>query len=155
METQGDINAKATAIGSEDGKVALIAKGENSSINIKDGRHTESLDIAYLIKDKGLVNNKTTQDRYSSHSDKTIGSEIDGKEVVLSATEDINLTAVQVVSDDKTIVKAGRDINIGSSQDISTTTHEHDTKKSGLMTTGGLGVSIGSEKRGKTTHKKQ
>lgn len=154
--TKGNITGVATTIASEQNTVALVANGTNSSIDIKEGRHTQDVATAYHIQSKGTFSKKSSQDRYESSNNNTIASQIDGKQVLISATQDVNLTAVQAISDEQTTIQAGRDVNITGADNTTSLTHQHETKKSGFTLSAKDGLaSVGYAKNQNNTQLEQ
>ena len=65
----------------------------------------------------------------------------------MTSGKDTNITASNVVADNDVNITAGGNVNIIAAEDTSSSTYKKQVKKSGLLSGGGLGFTIGSEKR--------
>ena len=137
-----DINAKAAVVNSDTGTLTAVA---GNDINITNGTATHA-DSSYTYKKRsGFLSSSSTTDSVSNHSTTATGAEFTGAQVILDAGHDANITGSSVVSDNLTSVHADNDINILNATDTQGGTQFHETKKSGLMGTGGFGFMIGSK----------
>ncbi|UZA23530.1 hemagglutinin repeat-containing protein [Moraxella bovis] len=146
-----DIDITASQVGSQAGTVALLAQGEGGSVNVEEGRATSQLDSAWLTKTSRAFGSKTEQSRYKQTQDNVVGSQIDGNNILMIADKDITITASQVVGEKQTKLQAGNDITIGSSLNHAVSETSQYRSKSGLMSAGNMGVSIGKEKSAQNT----
>ncbi|WP_195155928.1 hemagglutinin repeat-containing protein, partial [Neisseria meningitidis] len=74
------------------------------------------------------------------------GSNIGGGKMIVAAGQDINVRGSNLISDKGTVLKAGNDIDISTAHNRYTGNEYHESKKSGVMGTGGLGFTIGNRK---------
>ena len=139
----GDITGKAVTINSDNGTVGLKA---GKDITLTEGRHSKNLSTANKTTDRGFLSKTTTQNRFDSQSDTAISNEVGGDKVIFDAGNDVTLTATNAISDHGTYLKAGNDVNILAAQNTSSTTSESSTKKSGIFSSGGFGLTIGKQK---------
>lgn len=95
----------------------------------------------------GFLSSKTTDIYDAKAADYNVGSNISGDSVDLTSGKDTNITASNVVADNDINIKAGGDVNITAAEDTSSSIYKKQVKKSGLLSGGGLGFTIGSEKR--------
>ncbi|WP_373746099.1 hemagglutinin repeat-containing protein [Neisseria dentiae] len=123
---------------------SLTLSGGN--VNISEGRKTLVLDESVYSQSRGVASKKTSLDQYRSRHDEAAGSTIGGKEVTVLAKQDLNVRGSNVVSDGLTVLTAGNNVNITAAQSTYHDTEFHQTKKSGLMGSGGIGFTIGSKK---------
>lgn len=144
MQSGRDINLTSSNITSEQGKITGVAAG---SVNIDTmTEHHESIFEEHKKK-IGFLSSKTTDIYDAKAADYNVGSNISGDSVDLTSGKDTNITASNVVADNDVNIKAGGDVNITAAEDTSSSIYKKQVKKSGLLSGGGLGFTIGSEKR--------
>ncbi|EOS4864111.1 hemagglutinin repeat-containing protein, partial [Escherichia coli] len=73
------------------------------------------------------------------------GSELNGDTVSISAGHNLNATGSSVAGDNRVSLAAGNNLNIGTLTESNRETHLKQEKKSGLMSSGGVGFSVGSQ----------
>lgn len=95
----------------------------------------------------GFLSSKTTDIYDAKAADYNVGSNISGDSVDLTSGKDTNITASNVVADNDVNITAGGNVNIIAVEDTSSSTYKKQVKKSGLLSGGGLGFTIGKEKR--------
>lgn len=137
-----NIAIKGSSIGSELGNTILVAEND---INITEGRKVTDIEQAYKIESKGLLSSSTREGYKRDQSDQSLASVIKGKQVLIDANN-VNIRGSQVISDDLTQIQAKENISITAAEDHRLTASKDVLKKSGLMSTGGIGFSIGMEK---------
>ncbi|NUE66648.1 filamentous hemagglutinin N-terminal domain-containing protein, partial [Snodgrassella sp. ESL0253] len=145
--TQGDISIGA-------GKQINIRQGDINSfngsvnlygkegVNITEGRQTTELDEAIYNKSKGFTSSKTNIDKYQQHHDEAVGSSITGKQINIGSDQDINVRGSNIIAQDQTILSAGGDINIQAAHNNYQDHEYHEEKKSGF--TAGLSKGVAS-----------
>ncbi|WP_155266519.1 hemagglutinin repeat-containing protein, partial [Snodgrassella communis] len=82
---------------------------------------------------------------------KIVGSSISGKQVNIGSDQDILVRGSNIISDNGTLLRAGNDINISAAENHYTDRQYHKETKSGLMGSGGIGFTIGSQKESDDT----
>lgn len=138
-----DINVKGSDVNSEKGKAALT--GENVNISGETEYH-EQLHEEHREKVGFLSSTKT--DIYDRQTlDAVIGSNISADSINITTNKDINVSGSSVVADNDVNLKAKGNVNIVSQEEVSSSDYEKQVKKSGLLTGGGFGVTIGKEKQ--------
>ena len=133
---QGDIN-------STNGDINIYG---NKGVNITEGRAKTDLDEAHYNKTRGTFSTKKSIDKYQKHNDEAVSSNITGSNIRIGSEQDINIRGSNVIADNQTLLHAGRDINIEAAENQYQVQEYHAKKKSGLMSSGGFGFSIGSQK---------
>lgn len=127
-----------------DGAVSVEAGG---NINVgSDSRHIDELHT-FDKKKSGLLSSEKTNIYDAGSSDSNAASNISGGSVDLTSGQDTNITASNVVADNDVNITAGGNVNITAAEDTSSSTYKKQVKKSGLLSDGGFGFSIGKEKR--------
>ena len=127
-----------------DGAVSIEAGG-----NIDIGSDSQHIDEVHTFnKNKsGMFSSEKTNIYDAGSSDSNAASTISGESVDLTSGKDTNITASNVVADNDVNITAGGNVNIIAAEDTSSSTYKKQVKKSGLLSGGGLGFTIGSEKR--------
>lgn len=144
LQSGRDINIISSNIASEQGKITADAAG---SVNLNTmTEHHESIFEEHKKK-IGFLSSKTTDIYDAKAADYNVGSNISGDSVDLTSGKDTNITASNVVADNDVNITAGGNVNIIAVEDTSSSTYKKQVKKSGLLSGGGLGFTIGSEKR--------
>ncbi|MDU4961607.1 MAG: hemagglutinin repeat-containing protein [Sporomusaceae bacterium] len=139
-----DLTARAAAISSSGGAINLTA---GNDIRIEAGAFTENLDISRRYKTGGFLSSKTREKRDTIEVSGVQSSTISGQSVTIQAGNNLAVMGSHVVADQDVSLKAGSQITIASAEQQVTESHYAYTKRSGLLGGGGLGFSIGSQKR--------
>ncbi|MDR9879381.1 hemagglutinin repeat-containing protein [Pseudomonas allii] len=124
------------------GKEAYLYAGNDLALNA-----AQDSDYSYYRKtktSKGLLSSSQKTRIDSSNQISQQGSSISADTVVARAGRDIGTTASDVVSTNATSLIAGRNVVIDGATDTFEQSHSSSTKKSGLMSSGGIGVTLGS-----------
>ena len=139
-----DINIKGSNVASEAGKADLAAEN-----NINIANETEYHERLHEEHNKvsGLLSSKTTDIYDYSKQNTVVGSNVSAGEIAISSKKDTNITGSNVVADNNVSVKTGGNLNIGSAEQTSESEYIKSVKKSGVFAGGGLGFTIGKEKR--------
>ena len=137
-----DIDARAAYIRSDEGNVNLKA---DKDISLTAGR--EIANDAYGIKYKaqGLLSSTTTAVRTRRESEHAVGTTISGKNVDISADNDIELKAANIAADENVSVGAKGAVSLTPEAQRDISENYKSVKKSGIMGQG-FGVFIGSKK---------
>jgi filamentous hemagglutinin len=146
----GNVNLRAgndlTATGANvQAKEALSVQA--TTINVQAGQASQNVDEAHQHTSKGFLSSTTVTTRDSSASTTALGSNLGGDTVSLNATKDINIKGSNVVADRDTTLTAGGNVNIEAAQNTSQQSSYRQETKSGLMSGGALGVSVGTRKQ--------
>ncbi len=139
-----DINIKGSSLTSEEGKASL-ATGGNVNITNENEYH-EKLHESHE-KSKGFLSSKTTDIYDYSNISGVVSSNVSAGSVDIQSGKDTNVKGSNVVADNDVSVKAGGNLNIESAAQKSESEYIKSVKKSGLLSGGGLGFTIGKEKR--------
>ena len=139
-----DINIKGSNVASEAGKADLIAE---NNINIANETEYHERLHEYHSKVSGVLSSKTTDIYDYSKQNTVVGSNVSAGEIAISSKKDTNIKGSNVVADNDVSVKTGGNLNIGSAEQTSESEYRKSVKKSGLLSGGGLGFTIGKEKQ--------
>ncbi|WP_416135355.1 hemagglutinin repeat-containing protein, partial [Dickeya solani] len=94
---------------------------------------------------KGFLSTSTTHTLRDTQQTTEKGTLLSGGSVALTAGHDINLQASAIAGDKSVALKAGNDVNLIAGIEEQSHYEEQTRKKSGLMSSGGLGFTIGSQ----------
>ncbi|HIB7708713.1 TPA: hemagglutinin repeat-containing protein, partial [Escherichia coli] len=105
-----------------------------------------SLDEYHKVTGSSGMLSKTTTTTHDVTDRRTMtGSELNGDTVSISAGHNLNATGSSVAGDNRVSLAAGNNLNIGTLTESNRETHLKQEKKSGLMSSGGVGFSMGSQ----------
>ncbi len=139
-----DINIKGSSLTSEEGKASLAAGGNVNITN--ENEYHEKLHESHE-KSKGFLSSKTTDIYDYSNVNGVVSSNVSAGSIDIQSGKDTNVKGSNVVADNDVSVKAGGNLNIESAEEKSESEYIKSVKKSGLLSGGGLGFTIGKEKR--------
>ena len=139
-----DINVKGSSLTSEEGKASLAAGGNVNITN--ENEYHEKLHESHE-KSSGFLSSKTTDIYDYSNVNGVVSSNVSAGSVDIQSGKDTNVKGSNVVADNDVSVKTGGNLNIGSAEQTSESEYIKSVKKSGLLSGGGLGFTIGKEKR--------
>lgn len=133
---------------------AVTAKGDirvNAGHDIVLGTATES---DYHYSESGetrnrLLSHQTTRTITEDSVTREKGSLLSGNRVAVNAGDNLTVEGSDVVADRDVSLAAGNHVDVLAATNTDTSWHFKETKKSGLMGTGGIGFTTGSSK---TTH---
>jgi len=137
-----DVNSEAAQVTAS----GNIAVGAGRDINMTTA--TES-DYAYKEETKtkkGLLSKKTTHTISEDSDTRENGTLLSGDNVTLNAGNNLLVQGSQVVGDGTVALRAGNNVDIVAATNTDSTWRFSETKKSGLMGTGGIGITVGSSK---------
>ena len=122
-----------------------MTAGEDISM-MDEKEHHETIH-EYHSHVSGLLSSKT-KDLYEAGTTDTVsGSLISGNETRMESGRDMTITGSAVISSKDTTLLAGRNFKADSAEERSGSTYRESVKKRGLLSGGGLGFTMGSEKR--------
>ncbi|MDN0128018.1 hemagglutinin repeat-containing protein [Yersinia massiliensis] len=139
LKTAQDINLSASGIQTE-GALKLAAGGD-VILTTQAEQHDEQR--IHEGKKRGLASTTTTRTEDSIHQTWAVGSLLSAGSIDASA-KNIAVTGSQVVADNDIHLRAQDNITVSTAQQSQSESHLFEQKKSGLMSTGGIGVTLGS-----------
>nr|WP_237566757.1 hemagglutinin repeat-containing protein [Pantoea vagans] len=137
-----DVNSEAAQVTAS----GDIAVGAGRDINLTTA--TES-DYAYKEETKtkkGFLSKKTTHTISEDSDTRENGTLLSGDNVTLNAGNNLLVQGSQVAGDGTVALRAGNNVDIVAATNTDSTWRFSETKKSGLMGTGGIGITVGSSK---------
>ncbi|MEN4691797.1 hemagglutinin repeat-containing protein [Pantoea agglomerans] len=138
----GSITATASTLHSELGAVALQAK-QDVTLNTATER---ALDFSEERSErKGFLKKSSSHTITQDGSTRENGSLLSGESVTVIAGRDLTVTGSAVAADRDVSLRAGRDVEIGAATETDSHYQLKEKKKSGLMSSGGIGFTIGKQ----------
>ncbi|MGD8164925.1 hemagglutinin repeat-containing protein [Pantoea sp. FN0307] len=137
-----DLNSSATQVTAQ--QDIAVAAGHNVNLNTA----TES-DYHYKEETKtkkGFLKKKTTHTIEEDSATREAGTLLSGNNVAVTAGNDLLVKGSQVVGDGSVALRAGNNVDIAAATNTDSSWRFKETKKSGLMGSGGIGFTIGSSK---------
>ena len=138
-----DIKARNTTVASENGQVSMKAADD---VTIENGYNKAMDDYGLKYKESGFLSHKTTAIKSHDESKTAIGSMLSGDKISITSIGNTTITASNVVGTNDVSITSGKNTTITSAEEVEQHDYEKRVKKSGLLS-GGLGFTIGSEKR--------
>ena len=139
-----NLSARNTTVLSENGQIMVAAKGD---VTLENGYNESRDDYGLKYKERGLLSSKTTTIKSRDESKTVTASTLSGDAVQITAGENTNMTGSQVIGTHDVAISSGKDTSISSAQEYERHDYAKQVKKSGLLSGGGLGFTIGTEKR--------
>lgn len=140
----GNISLEAATVNSQQGRVALVSSG-NIDIKTASERH-ESMDQT-RTESKGVLSSSSTTVRNESSRTDAIGSTLSGDSIAIQSDRDINITGSSIAGTNDVGLTAANDINIKAATSTYRQSQSVHTEESGLMSNGGLSITLGSRER--------
>jgi filamentous hemagglutinin len=147
--SKGNILIEGSSVYSENGKVGITS--DNEVVIKEDTERHEILTESRKVK-KSTFSKKVTEKRDHTVVNQVKRSSISGDEVSISSGSDLTIQASKVVGTEDVSLSAKEDVNILSAAEKGTSEHYSYTKKTGIFSGGGLGVTIGSQSTKTTTN---
>ena len=139
-----NLRARNTTVLSENGQITVAAKGD---VNLENGYNESRDDYGLKYKERGLLSSKTTTIKSHDESKTVTASTLSGDAVQITAGGNTNMTGSQVIGTHDVEISSGKDTSISSAEEYERHDYAKQVKKSGLLSGGGLGFTIGTEKR--------
>ncbi|GDR84543.1 hemagglutinin-related protein [Escherichia coli] len=137
-----DMTSQAASLSAQKG-LALMA---GHDVTLTGAQNTRSLDEYHKVTGSSGMLSKTTTTTHDVTDRRTMtGSELNGDTVSIGAGHNLNVTGSSVAGDNRVSLAAGNNLNIGTLAESNRETHLKQEKKSGLMSSGGVGFSVGSQ----------
>ncbi|HET6395666.1 MAG TPA: hemagglutinin repeat-containing protein [Pseudoxanthomonas sp.] len=147
LQAGRDVNLAAATVASDTGAVA-VAGGRD--VNLLAARETHAFAQETVKKKKGTFSSTTTTTRDQVTDTLVVGTTLSGETVQVAAGRDLTTQAAQIAGTDGVALAAGGDVVIGTGRNTRSESYASTRKKSGMFSSGGLGVTIGSQRIGRT-----
>ncbi|WP_323122905.1 hemagglutinin repeat-containing protein [Burkholderia alba] len=136
-----DITVSGSAISLDKGNANLLAAGD---VNVGAATETHEINSHETHSHSNVVSGAKVASGIDQTATYSQGSTISADGVNVVGGRDVNVVGSNVVGTNDVTLRAGRDVNIGTSQDTVQSSTYYDKKETGLMSNGGLSVSVGS-----------
>ena len=136
-----DINIQGSHLDSATGTTAIIGTGD---VRMTEGRRTQSVESASQFTNRRLTGSKTEQSGFEQHSTTSIKNQVSGNQVVISGVN-TTLVATEVLADKDIMIKADKELSIGSTTDSLSRHSSEQTTKKGVFTTKPASATLGKQ----------
>ncbi|MDN7585718.1 hemagglutinin repeat-containing protein [Burkholderia seminalis] len=136
-----DITLSGSAISLDKGNANLLAAGD---VNVGAATETHDLNSHETHSHSNVVSGSKVASGIDQTATYSQGSTISADGLTVRSGRDINVTGSNIVGTNDVSLSAARDVNIKTSQDTIQSSTYFDKKETGLMSNGGLSVSVGS-----------
>ncbi|HFQ7088560.1 TPA: hemagglutinin repeat-containing protein [Raoultella planticola ATCC 33531] len=137
-----DLSARGALLSSG----AALNLGAGNDLTLAAGENSQTLDERHKVTgSSGWLSKTTTRTEDSVSRQTARGSELNGDSVSLTAGHDLTLRGSSVAGSGDVALLAGNDLLIGTQNEYSSELHLKQEKKSGLMSSGGIGFSYGTQ----------
>jgi len=144
IQSDQDIRLAGSILNVAEGS-AILAAGGNVAIQAEGEQHT--YDWQHTGKHSGIVSTKNTAER--DHSDAKIArdSTVSADAVTIQSGKYIAVTGSNVVGTNDVMLMALNDVKIEAAANTLQESHFREEKKSGLLSSGGIGLTLGSQQQ--------
>ncbi|WP_230950073.1 hemagglutinin repeat-containing protein [Burkholderia cepacia] len=136
-----DITLSGSTLSLDKGNANLLAAGD---VNVGAATETHELNSHETHSHSNVVSGSKIASGIDQTATYSQGSTISADGVTVTSGRDINVTGSNIVGTNDVSLSAARDVNVKTSQDTIQSSTYFDKKETGLMSNGGLSVSIGS-----------
>jgi len=140
----GDLAARAAALTSTAGDLTLTAGGD---LALTAGQARLSVAEQHRYRAKSLLSRTKTTTRDTLETTTALATTVSGDRVTLTAGQDLTVLGSAVVSDHGTTLVAQNTLEIAAATHTVVESHFRDTKKSGIFSGGGIGVTLGTQQQ--------
>jgi filamentous hemagglutinin len=140
-----DVNSEAAQVTAQ-GDIGVTAARD---INLDTATDSDYRYFEETKTKKGFLSKKTTHTIEEDSATREQGTLLSGDNVTVQAGNDLLVKGSSVVGDNTVALGAGNNVDIVAATNTDSSWRFKETKKSGLMGTGGIGITVGSSR---TTH---
>ncbi|OBU04409.1 hypothetical protein AYY16_11450 [Morganella psychrotolerans] len=120
-------------------------------ITITSGSAVSDLTEHSKQSSKGLLSASSLETHDEVHRNDAVSSQFGGDTVTLKAGNNLTVEGSQVIADNDLTATAGKNITVTTTDESREETHLREEKKSGLLSSGGIGFTIGKQSLKQTT----
>ncbi|MFM7669719.1 MAG: hemagglutinin repeat-containing protein, partial [Betaproteobacteria bacterium] len=131
----------STRSNSQSGDIHLSAARD---VVLSTAESQVSVDESHRHTRRGFLSRTTTSTRESLDQTTQSGTLLSGERVSVQSGQDITVSGSAIASSTGTALDAGRNVTIAAASDTRRETHLAQTKTSGLMSSDGVGITIGN-----------
>ncbi|HEK1719888.1 TPA: hemagglutinin repeat-containing protein, partial [Proteus mirabilis] len=137
-----DITVTGSTIHSEKGKIALDAK-QNVTLNTATEENKKT--VEEQRSSKGFLSASSEHTLQHDETTREKGSLLSGEKVTINAGNDLTVKGSSVVAENDATLTAGNNVDITAATETDSHYLLEEKKKSGLMSSGGIGFSVGKQ----------
>ncbi len=142
LARDGNLTVTASTLHSEQGAVALQAKND---VTLNTASETTSQFIEKHASKKKFLSKSSSHSVQHDRTTVERGSLLSGDSVSVTAGRDLTVSGSAIVGDGDVMLRAGNNVDIVAATESESHFLLEQKKKSGLLSSGGLGFSIGSQ----------
>ena len=136
-----DLNARAAALSA--GQALNVSAGNN--LTLTAGENSQDLDERHkVVGGNGWLSKTTTTTRDQIARQTVQSSELNGDTVHLTAGNDLTVRGSNVAGTGDVALLAGNNLSVETQAERNNELHQKQEKKSGLLSSGGIGFSVGA-----------
>lgn len=151
LNAENRVELSGTNINSQQGQIAIRAE----QVDVKNATASYLSDIASHTERDGTFSSKSKDQRDVFYESTAVASVLSGKSINIESDSDITITGSHLVADEDLALKATDTIKVTSAEER----YEHERyineEESGLLSSGGIGFTIGSQQLDVTDISKQ
>lgn len=137
-----DLNARAAALSA--GEALKVSAGNN--LTLTAGENTQDLDERHkVVGGNGFLSKTTTTTRDQIDRQTVQSSELNGDTINLTAGNDLTVRGSNVAGTGDVALLAGNNLSVETQAERNNELHQKQEKKSGLLSSGGIGFSVGTQ----------
>ena len=144
LNAGNNLSATAANVQSSQGATSLNA---GSSVSLTAGQKTYGMAWGSESKTSDIFSSSSTIRRETANSTQSVGTNVGGINVNITASQDINIQGSSVIADKDATLKAGNNVNILAATNTASSTSFIETKESGFLSGGGLGITFGKREQ--------
>lgn len=139
-----DLTVQGSELASDNGDLKLSAARD---IRVGAAEESHSFQEQAASTRKNLANSKQSLSQTDERQTLAKGSSLSGESISLQAGQDLTVAGSSVAATHDVDLVAGRDVNVTTAENRQYQQHDESVKRSGLLGSGGIGFTIGSQKQ--------
>jgi filamentous hemagglutinin len=139
---EGDVTVTGSTLHSEQGAIALHAKKD---VMLNTASESESQYSEERTQKKGVLSNSSSHTVSEDRITREKGTLLSGESVSVSAGNDLTVKGSSIAADRDVTLQAGHNVDIVAATETESHYLLEEKKKSGLMSSGGIGFTVGKQ----------
>ncbi|WP_099139523.1 hemagglutinin repeat-containing protein, partial [Xenorhabdus mauleonii] len=140
--SEGDITVTGSTLHSEQGELTLQAKKD---ITLNSATESDYLFSESRSEKRGFLSTSKTHTVQKDHVTREKGTLLSGDSISITAGNDLAVSGSAIVGDKDVTLQAGNNVDITAATETQTHYLLEEQKKSGLLSSGGIGFTVGSK----------
>ncbi|CAB3755762.1 hemagglutinin repeat-containing protein [Paraburkholderia solisilvae] len=146
---KGNVTLTGSALSTGTGSANIAATG---NVSISEAREEHDSYSAVQSRRGSFVHGSTTNEMQDVHANVGVSSTISGDSVTIRAGKDLTVKGSTVAGTNDVNLAAAGNVTITTSQDTQSASSYYSRHESGIGTSGGIGISVGSQTQTDTAH---